>query len=124
MNLIWALLLGLAILYIYNYEEFRKIRKDFHNEEITLSDYVGAQVFIIAALMMIPIGLMMTCRLTNNVRLRRKYVDRSRKEESPLQSLYMMACCRACAYGEIGEFIESNRVYSSNSTRQFEYAEM
>ena len=112
MNLIWALLLGLTILYI-------------NNPLYTYNSTGGfISLLIIAALMMIPIGLMMTCRLTNNVRLRRKYVDRSRKEESPLRSLYMMACCRACAYGEIGEFIESNRVYSSNSTRQFEYAEM
>ena len=73
---------------------------------------------------MVPIFLMMTCRLTYNVRLRRKYVDRSRKEESPLRSLYMMSCCRPCAYGEIGAFVESNRVNSSNSTRQFEYVEM
>ena len=73
---------------------------------------------------MVPVFLMMTCRLTYNVRLRRKYVDRSRKEESPLRSLYMMSCCRPCAYGEIGAFVESNRVNSSNSTRQFEYVEM
>lgn len=75
-------------------------------------------------LSIVSIFLMMTWRLTYNVRLRRKYVDRSRKEESPLRSLYMMACCRPCAYGEIGALVESNQANSINSTRQFEYIEM
>ena len=92
-------------------------------------DIMNAQFFrdtlvFVFCFTMVPIFLMMACRLTYNVRLRRKYVDRSRKEESPLRSLYMMSCCRPCAYGEIGAFVENNRVNSSNSTRQFEYVEM
>ena len=119
MTLTWGLLMGLTVLYIYNYMDIHEDSKD-----ITICDFFGAGSLVFTGCMMIPICLMMTCRLTNNVRLRRKYVDRSRKEESPLRSLYMMACCRPCAYGQIGEFVESNRVYSSNSSRQFQYAEM